>query len=54
MATILILSAMAIGMILVEVVPRVFWLDEDWRHLRLADSWDASKSRGRVNHRADW
>lgn len=54
MATILILSAMAIGIVLAEVLPRVLWLDEDPDHLRIPDSWDASAPRGRVNHRSDW
>ena len=53
MAELIILAAMVIGVVLVEVMPRVFWVDEDPEHLRLPDSWDASKSRGIVRFRGD-
>ena len=48
MVELIILAAMVIGVILTEVLPRVFWIDEDPDHLPIPDSWEPDRSRGRI------
>ncbi len=51
MTEIVILAAMGVGLFIIHVWPKISWCDEDWRHLRLDDSWDPAKSRGRIRER---
>ena len=54
MIYLMIIGASVIAIIAFEVLPKVTWLGEDWKHLRIEGQWDASKSRGRVAQKHWW